>query len=45
MYFGQVLYEVKRPGVEWLMRIIFGRDLSKVKMVLQYTLCILFIFI
>ncbi|XP_019864132.1 PREDICTED: uncharacterized protein LOC109593532, partial [Amphimedon queenslandica] len=29
MYFGQVLYEVKRPGLEWLMRVIFDRDLSR----------------
>uniref|UniRef100_A0A1X7TQ78 CARD domain-containing protein n=1 Tax=Amphimedon queenslandica TaxID=400682 RepID=A0A1X7TQ78_AMPQE len=31
MYYGQVLYVVKTPGLEWLMRVIFDRDLSRIK--------------
>lgn len=45
MYYGQVLYEVKKPGMEWLMRVFFERNLSRVKTVYRYTLCLLMIFI
>ena len=44
MYFGQVLYEVKRPGVEWCMRVIFSRDLNKVKTVYCSIHCVYYLF-
>ncbi|XP_019857273.1 PREDICTED: uncharacterized protein LOC109585588 [Amphimedon queenslandica] len=32
LYFAQVVYETQRPGREWLMRVIFGKDLDLLAM-------------
>ena len=36
-YFGQVMYDVKRPGREWLMRFLLGKDLNALSEVCTYT--------
>ena len=36
-YFGQVVYDVKRPGREWLMRFLLSKDLNALSEVCTYT--------
>ena len=44
-YCGQVVYETKRAGREWLMKVIFGRDNDTFRMVFSGHACVsMFIF-
>ena len=45
MYFGQVIYEIERPGLEWWIRIIFGKGLNTIQMVFSNYLQVVTIFL